>query len=203
MQTLEKSYAETLKHSNDSMKKTQEINSSAKAMIKQQLETRQQEVRKNNAILYGVVEVDNMSAIEQLNELMKEECFMNGSFRLHKQPINAIRLQPKNPTPKEKPRPIRVEFPDEVSKWEFIKRANATLRQQNIFAKPDESKERRDQQYALRQKIRDLKANGDADGEYRIRNSKIQRKDAESGEWKVMNISSQQLPLTSSQSTTV
>ena len=44
----------------------------------------------------------------------------------------------------------------------------------NIFVKPDESKEKRDQQYALRQKIKEL--NNDEDtGIYRIKSLKMQR----------------------------
>lgn len=90
-----------------------------------------------------------------------------------------MRLQTKTPSssrPTDKPRPIKVEFPDETSRWEFIRRANATLRQSNTRAKPDESKEKRDQQYALRQKIKELKSVGDTDAEYRIRSLQIQKK---------------------------
>jgi len=50
-----------------------------------------------------------------------------------------------------------------------------------VFVKPDESKEKREEQYALRQRIRDLKHSPDTDGEYSIRSLKIQKKDPVSG----------------------
>ena len=88
MGKLEKSYAEALQSSSESIKKTQEINYSAKAILKRQLEA-----RKNNAIMYGVVEKESSTTLMQVKELMKNESFKHDSFCLGKQPVNVIRLQ--------------------------------------------------------------------------------------------------------------
>ncbi|KAF6018094.1 hypothetical protein EB796_023598 [Bugula neritina] len=57
-------------------------------------------------------------------------------------PKSAIRLRTSRPVDPNRPRPIKVEFTSETSKWEFIKRANASLRSLNVFVKPDESKKK-------------------------------------------------------------
>lgn len=122
---------------------------------------------------------DSKTAIQQVKELLQKECFLHT-----KEPVKAIRLQTTSSS--ESSRPIKLEFTDEPTKWEFLKRVNATQRDQNIFCKLDESKEVRDQQYALRQQIRDMKANSEDETQYRIRSLKIQSKSA-SGEWMFLN----------------
>lgn len=177
MEKLETSYAEAVKSNTEGMKKGIEINSSAKVLLERNIEHSQTEQRKNNAIIYGVREEDGKRAHEQIMEIMRKDCFQST-----KQPIKVTRLQTAGPRNGNPARPIKVEFPDEHSKWEFLKRANATLRADKIFCKLDESKETRDRQYALRQQIKQMKENDDSDKEYRIRNLKIQVK-TDSGEW--------------------
>ena len=104
--------------------------------------------------MYGVVEKESTTTLMQVKELMKNQSFKHDNFYLGKQPMNAIRLQSSGNQNTSRPRPIKIESPDEASKWEFIKRANFTLWHQSIFVKPDQSKEKRDQQYALHQKIK-------------------------------------------------
>ncbi|KAF6017984.1 hypothetical protein EB796_023703 [Bugula neritina] len=166
------------------MRKTQEINRSAQAILQKHLETNQHEARKNNAIVYGIEEKEEMTALNQVKDLMKNYCFQHSDAQPDRQPKSAIRLRTSGPVDPNRPRPIKVEFTSEASKWEFIKRANASLRSLNVFVKPDESKEKREEQYALRQRIRDLKHSPDTDGEYRIRSLKIQKKDPVSGKEK-------------------
>ncbi|KAF6038485.1 hypothetical protein EB796_003211 [Bugula neritina] len=112
---------------------------------------------------------------------MKNYCFQHSNAQPDRQPKSAIRLRTGGPVDPNRPRPIKVEFTSKASKWEFIERANASVRSRNVFVKAYESKEKREEQYALRQRIRDLKHSPDTDGEYRIRSLKIQKKDPVSG----------------------
>ena len=101
--------------------------------------------------------------------MLKKTCFSNT-----KQPLKAFRLQDLGASATKL---IGLEFGDENSKWEFLKRVNTTQREQKIFCKLDESKEVRDQQHALRQQIKQLKLDNKEDStQYRIRNIKIQAK---------------------------
>jgi len=98
------------------------------------------------------------------------------------EPLRAIRLTSRVSG---KPRPIKLEFEDEATKWEFLKRTNASLRNKNIFCKLDESKEVRDEQYKLHQTIKEMK-DEKPDVNFRIRNNRIQSKGIE-GEWRYVN----------------
>lgn len=73
---LESSYADAMKQNAESVKKTMEINESANRMVSKQLEISQAELRKNNAILYGIKVDDQKSAFDQIKELMHKECFL-------------------------------------------------------------------------------------------------------------------------------
>ena len=74
-----------------------------------------------------------------------------------------------------RPRSIEIEFPDEASKWRFIKRANCTLRCKIVFVKLEKSKKKRDQQYASCQKVKELTNDRDT-YENRTRNFKMQKR---------------------------
>lgn len=182
---LEKSYAEATKSNADSIQRSMEVNSSAKAILEKDIEKREADNRKNNAIIYGVKEMEGKTALEVITEMMKEDCFQRTNG-----PVRAIRLQTSGSNDTSKPKPMKLEFKDEYSKWEFLKRANAALRNENIFCKLDESKQKRDLQYSLRQKIKQMKESGaDADQEYRIRNHRIQSRSQQAqGEWKFLNM---------------
>lgn len=124
--------------------------------------------------------------------MLKKECFSHT-----KAPIKAVRLQSTATI-----KPIKLEFTDENTKWEFMKRVHATQRENNIWCKLDESKEVRERQYELRQQIKQRKAE-DPNGstQYRIRNMNIQSKD-ESGEWKNLNITDQSIKAVASRHST-
>jgi len=121
---------------------TQETNRSAQAILQKHLETNQHEAKKNNAIVYGIKEKGEMTALNQVKDLMKNYCFQHSDAQPARQPKSAIRLRTSRPVDPNRPRPIKVEFTSETSKWEFIKRANASLRSLNVFVKPDESKKK-------------------------------------------------------------
>ena len=113
--------------------------------------------------------------------MLQNECFMHT-----KEPIKAVRLQSTAAN-----KPIKLEFTDENTKWEFMKRVHATQRGNNIWCKLDESKEVRERQYELRQHIKQKKAEDPSSNtQYRIRNMKIQSKE-ESGEWRDLNTTEQ------------
>lgn len=178
---LEKSYAAAVKSNTEGVQRSIEINSSAKHLLAKNIEQNQAETRKYNAILYGIKADADKGALEQITDMLKTECFTHT-----KKPVKAVRLQSTA-----EPKPIKVEFSDENMKWEFLKRVNATQRENNIFCKLDESKEVRERQYELRQLIKQKKQSDTGSNiEYRIRNLKIQCKDG-SGEWKSTNIIAQ------------
>lgn len=185
MEKMEISYASAVKSNTEGVQKSIEINTSARTLLARNMEHSQSEARKNNAILYGIKSEENKTAIEQVKQLLQKDCFLHTQ-----EPTKATRLQVTNGGAA--PRPIKLEFSDEATKWEFLKRVNATQKEQKIFCKLDESKEARDQQYALRQQIREMKATGENNTtEYRIRSLKIQTK-SESGDWAYLNKSPKQ-----------
>lgn len=63
MEKLEKTYSEALQSNREGIKKSNEINSSARAILQQHHEANQQEARKNNVILYGVTEKSESTAL--------------------------------------------------------------------------------------------------------------------------------------------
>jgi len=85
MEKLEKSYAEAVKTNDGGMRKTQEINKSAQAILQQHLETNQHEARKNNAIVYGIEEKEEMTALNQVKDLMKNYCFQHSDAQPDRQ----------------------------------------------------------------------------------------------------------------------
>lgn len=180
MEKLERAHEEAAKRNADDVRKSLEINSSAKDMLQKNFEQQQAESRKRNAIVYGIAEDESKTALDLITEIMKKEFFM-----ATKGPLRAARLHSQGPRHGNRPRPIKLEFADEHNKWEFLKRAK-NLRTEDVFCKTDEPKEVRDRQYALRQQIKQMKQKH-PNTEYRIRNCKIQSKEPNEGEWKVLN----------------
>ena len=125
------------------VKKAVAVSINTQAMISHDLENKDDESRVVNAILYGLPESEQ-SVIDQEDQLIKKELFKG-----HNKPPQAIRLGHKN---NDKARPIKLRFSDEKNKWEFLKRANSGLRDENIFCKLDRCKQSRDRELALRKK---------------------------------------------------
>jgi hypothetical protein len=144
------------------MKKALEVSSTTQVLIAKNLERSENESRALNTVLYGLPESDS-SAMEQVENLMKKELFKD-----HNRPLQATRLGRKTP---EKPRPIKLRFNNEKDKWEFLKRVNFSLREEQIFCKLDLSQQSRNKEFELRQRLRALKQSGNPT-EYRIRNQK-------------------------------
>ena len=170
MDVFRQSYASVLKQNTENIQKTLEVNSSAKQILTKTIEQNENDLRKKNAILYGLDEDPKKSTSDQIHDILRDVCFQH-----IKTPINMLRLGNKV---EGKKRPVKLEFVDETSKWEFLKRANATMRSSNIFCKLDVSRETRDREYVLRQEVRKLKETHH-DAVYRIRNCKIQQRNAE------------------------
>ena len=180
---LERSWADVVsgdKLSND-IKKLQENVSNTQNMLTKDMDSKDAERRKNNAILFGLQE--EKTAMEDVKKLMQGEMFK--SFDA---PEHAARLG----TKRETPRPIKLRFVDEKSKWEFLKRANAKLREYDIFCGLDKSNKVREQEYQLRQTIKQLKIKNN-EHEYRIRNMAIEQKNQSSGEWEKVKPVQQEL----------
>ena len=110
--------------------------------------------------------------MEDVEEMMKKELFKNFD-----KPITAYRLGPKDSA---KNRSIKLNFRDESEKWSFLKRSN-TLRTEKIFCKLDLTKETRDKEYQLREKIYVLRAESEHT-KYRMKDLKIQQKNG-MGNW--------------------
>ena len=179
----EQSYYQALMSNIESMNKAVNANEQnirkSQDFLQQTLDQSDAEARKVNAILYGINEVEQTKAIEQVKELLNNECFSKSPM-----PVSAFRLGAKKDNTTT-PRPIKVKFNDEASKWEFVKRVNANLKSQRIFCKLDTSKEFRDKEYALRQRLQKLKAD-DSNQKYRIRDMQIQSLQSDSGNWVVV-----------------
>lgn len=173
----EKSYAEVLKVNSDNIKKTLNVNTNTQTILQKTLDISDAESRKLNAILYGLPEDNNKSALNQVTEFLKKDCFTQST-----NPTQALRLGAKI---ENKSRPIKVKFNDENSKWEFIKRVNDQLKGQGFFCKVDNTKEYRDQEYKLRQQVKRLREDN-KEGSYRICSMNIQQKDKTTGEWVVL-----------------
>lgn len=175
---MEKSWAEVTSEGQmaKDVKKALNLTSSTQALLNKELDKKDKETRKNNVILYGLNETD-ATAIEQVKDFMKREL-----FKLMDQPEKAIRLGQRS---NDSARPMKLQFLDEKAKWDFLKRVNSgSLREEHIFCKLDVDKQTRDQEYQLRQEIKSLRQTADETTEYRIRSLAIEKKTAESGEWK-------------------
>jgi len=80
LEKLEKSYAEVIKQNAESMKKSLEANDSAKELFTKNLELSQMEIRKNNAILYGISEEEGKHIYKLVNYMIN---MMFGLFYIH------------------------------------------------------------------------------------------------------------------------
>lgn len=178
LKNLEDSHGKAVESNIDSVKKAAQLNNDARVQFDQILDQQQAEYRKKNAIIYGVNPEMGKTAMEKVLQLMEDE-----AFAATPKPLTAKRLQTNSPSSGSKPGPVKLEFADEESKWAFVKRANAKLRTHEIYCKLDESKSVRDQQYKLRQQIKQMKEQ-DQTTQYRIRNMQIQTK--ASGDWEYL-----------------
>ena len=210
IKTMQQTYAAALKSSNDQisrltdlgsensrqlaeskqqMKIAAESNEIAEKLIRRQQQINESESRKLNAILYGIPENETTQVMDHVSNCMKHEC-----FKKLNPPVVAIRLGRKN---KEEvgtksfeakthpPRPIKLIFENESTKWEFVKRVNSgEMKQKKIFCKIDASQEVRNQEWALREQIREYRKADDG-SQYRIRSLRIEQKQP-SGEWQVL-----------------
>lgn len=179
---FKKSYAAALQSNSENIQKSLEVNSAAKHLISKNIQQNETDMRKKNAILYGVPENKEKSTNDLISELAEQQ-----SFQHNKRPLKVMRLGQHT---EGKTRPIKMEFCDEEGKWEFLKRVNSTLRGDHIFCKLDISKEMRDKEYATRKELRALKVQN-SDAEYRIRNNIIQTK-TDKGDWVAANKENQE-----------
>lgn len=184
IQKLEQSCETTLKETSQNIKKAVQVNQSAEKMMAKNNAQNEIEARKNNAILYGIEEKENTTAIQQIQELMRLKLYLHCSI-----PLQAIRIGRRT---EDKTRPILLKFSDESTKWEFLKRTNAKdTRTPGVFCKLDTSKEVRDKEFQLRAQIRQLKGDEEnANTQYRIRTKesmiRIEQRLPE-GEWCLLN----------------
>lgn len=174
---LEDCCESTLKETSQNIKQAVNINQSAQHLMAKNNAMNEIEARKNNAILYGIEEKAETTAIQQIEEMLKTELYLHCA-----KPIQAMRLGKKIES---RARPIKIRFEDEASKWAFLKRANTkNNKAPGVFCKVDASKEVRDEEYQLREKVRELKQGG-GHSALRIRNLTIEER-LPSGEWTVM-----------------
>lgn len=150
-----RSYADALTESIQIMKNhdsniTKATQNSCK-ILANQVDHAEQERRKCCAILHNLDERGVNTLADKLGELCNTLSYppdlMSVSFRLG--------AKGKNETAN-KHRPVKIKFTDETKKWDFIKRLNRD-KPQSMFATLDLSKEEREREFNLRQKICDLK----------------------------------------------
>lgn len=179
---LKEDYESVVVASVKQIKKATETNENTEKIIRRQQQIQETEQRKLNAILYGIKETE-YPILDQVNQFMKQECFKHSN-----QPVMAIRLgrkQTDQNSPGSRPRPIKITFESEPHKWDFVKRINSgNMRRDGIFCKIDVSQEVRNQEWALREKVRELRKSEDG-VDYRIRNAHIEQREP-SGEWKAL-----------------
>ena len=172
---LKKSWAEIANNGQiaKDMKRTMQASTTTQALLAANLEKKDMEERKNNAIIYGLTE--KKTAMEDVTELMQKDLFK--SFN---KPVQAIRLSRKAD---DKTRPLKLVFSDEKAKWDFMKRVNHSLRSENMFCKLDANKDTRDEEFQSREHIRARNKDENNQHQHRIRNLTIEKKIAASGKW--------------------
>ena len=138
---------------------------STNAMLAAELDKKDTEERKNNAILYGLQE--NSTAMDDVADLMQKTLFKDFD-----KPVKAFRLSKKE---EGKIRPLKRTFRDEEARWNFVKRANHSLRSDGMFCKLDVNKKTRDIEFQLREQLRGLRKEDTNSTEYRIRNLSIKK----------------------------
>lgn len=178
---LKENYAQVVQKSAKQIEMATVSNENTEKMLRRQQQMNEAESRKLNAIIYGINEEES-PVLDQVKQFMTRECFKKSN-----PPVMAMRLGRKSSDEDEnrKPRPIKLVFENESSKWDFVKRVNSgTMKQENIFCKIDTSQEVRNQEWVLREKIRELKGS-DVTAEYRIRNLQIEQKQL-SGNWELL-----------------
>ena len=84
------------------------------------MEISQAKLRKNNAIFYEIQEIEGKTAHEQIQEITRKKCLLRTTG-----PLRSIRLTTRK---SDRPRTIKLEFAEEATNWEFLKRANSSLR---------------------------------------------------------------------------
>lgn len=179
IEILKTQYADVLKKNTENIEASAIITKSTKDLLAKSYQINEEEARKNNAIITGLVEDETKTALEVVEDMMYKLSFSKGS-----KPLQAFRLGKRNNDGPQK-RPLKLRFSDEQAKWEFLKRVNASsLKENGIYCKLDESQEVRDQQYSLRKQARDLKSQN-PDNSYRVRNLHVQVQQGTSGEWRV------------------
>ena len=147
---------------------------STNAMLAAELDKKDTEERKNNAILYGLQE--NSTAMDDVADLMQKTLFKDFD-----KPVKAFRLSKKE----EGIRPLKLTCRDEEAKWKFLKRANHSLRSDRMFCKLDVNKKTRDTEFQLREQLRGLRKEDTSSSEYRIRNLSIEKKNL-AGKWETL-----------------
>ena len=178
MQKLETSHAQAVASNKEGVKTAAQLHSDAKAQFDQILEQQQSEHRKKNCIVSGIEPEAGKTTMERLLLLLDE------SFSTIPKPLSAKRLRTNPNNSGNKPGLVKLEFADEDSKWAFMKHGHIKLKPKGINI----SQAERDQQYQLRQKIREMKeSNGeDSPKQYRIRNMRIQSN--ASGDWEFLPV---------------
>ena len=106
---IEKSWAEVASQGEmaNNVERALAVTSSTQAILSKELDKKDKEARKNNAILYGLQETET-TAFEQVQEFMKREMFERTNPS-----ETAIRLSQKT---NDKTRPVKLHFSDEKSK---------------------------------------------------------------------------------------
>ena len=171
--TPETSYRDALQ----SMKVVEESTKQQQILLQKSIENTENENRKVNAILYGLEETLDISVIDQVKEFMKKDCFVGLRTA---EPVSAFRLGAKT---NERVRPTKVKFINEDAKWVFLKRVNEQFKGTKTFCLLDRSKEIRDEEYKLRQVVKQLSSEN-VSQRFRTREMKIQVQ--HEGEWKNM-----------------
>lgn len=169
---IDKSYASVVSKIQERSDEIQgSISKQCETIISKQVEIDKEKdekfFRSKNLVVFGIKETDDTVETVELIKKIADEV----SLPLQLSIKNVHRIGRKGDTGQTKIRPIRVLLDSEQKKWEALKRFNA-LRKPGVFARLDLSKEEREEDFRLRQELRQAKKE-DPIGEYKIRRQKI------------------------------
>lgn len=123
--------------------------------------------RAKNLVLFGVEENDDIMATSKIiEEYVGSKCHLKIS--LDGKVIHRLGRKNEENT---KPRPIRIKTESETIKWDLLKRINS-VKNDNIFARLDLSKQEQEQDFILRQELKKMYTEN-PDKKFKIHKGKI------------------------------
>lgn len=162
---LQKTYAEAVSRleSNSTV-----IANAAKTSLKRD-ETESKQNRDRNVVIFGITESNIEGTIESVKSIL-DECHINTT--LDKGTMFRLGRYDENKTDTDsKPRPVKLCTETKHKKWDILKAVNE-LNKPGVFARLDLSKAEQEEDFRLRKKLKELRANQPSK-KFKIKNKAI------------------------------